>query len=152
MSDKNTHDNTQSTENNPNQKSGKNGEGKKSKIDMRKLKKIAIVGGVIVIIAIGYGLFKHAGSFLSGDNMENKGLMACQQIYSDNVDRFTDQTGLNHGNIVFGEPSVEQRQNLYIYHFDNITLGDQKDTFLCYYNTATGQAKDRTPLPDITSN
>ena len=114
-----------------------------------KLRKIMFVSLALLIVAAMYLSYAFIGNFMTGDAGQNKGLQACQQVYSDNVDRFVDQTGLNRSNIVFGQPKVEERKSLYIYDFNNIALGDQRDTFICYYNTDTGKALDRTPMPDI---
>lgn len=121
-------------------------ENKKSKWFNKKTMSAALI--VVVLLTIVYAI----NIFLHNNKHEGKGLTACQEIYSAKVDNFSKATGLNHGNIVFNAPIVTEKRNLYVFDFNDIDLGEQKDSFLCYYNVNTHKAVDRTPEPDFSQN
>lgn len=123
---------------------------KKIKVSNKPKKLLTAKRMLIIIAAIGVLTAGWAGyQYLVKNDEKGDALKACEQLYKDKVDRFTEQTGLNHGNIVFDAPQIEMQRNLYILKFNDIALGDQADNFVCYYNVSTKKPTDRTPEPDF---
>jgi hypothetical protein len=121
---------------------------KKSKKWYQKRKFIVSVIGFVLLIWVCF----EVSAFLTNNNNESKALLSCQQLYGKKVDKFSKATGITAGNVVFNSPKITQKRNLYIFNFDDITLGNQKDYFVCYYNVQTGKSTDRTPDPKFENN
>jgi|TARA_R110002167_G_scaffold184717_1_gene385204 hypothetical protein len=107
-----------------------------------------MVGIIFLILAVGVAVLE-IDNFLENNHNEGQALTACQAVYSKKINRFSNATGLTAGNVVFNKPQVTKERNLYIFSFNNIVVGNQKDYFVCYYNIKTEKATDRTPEPNF---